>query len=86
MSVEVRLPRQLRELYGLARVEMASGATVDEVFADLDARHPGLRHRLVDAGALRRHIIVFVGDRQGGLDTAVTDAGEVTIVAAVAGG
>ena len=68
---------------GRAEVE---GGTVAEVVDALDAAYPGLGHRLVDAGALRQHIIVFVGDQQGGLDTVVPDGTEVMVVTAVAGG
>ncbi len=86
MAVQVRLPRELRRLYEVDHPAEVDGATVGDVFAALDAAHPGVGHRLMDAGALRRHIIVFVGQERGGLDTPVQDGEEITVVAAVAGG
>ena len=86
MSVAVRLPKSLRQLYDVPHPADAPAGTVAEVFAALDGAHPGLEHRLVDAGRLRRHIIVFVGQDQGDLDSPVPDGGELTVVTAVAGG
>src|SRR6476661_6779637 len=43
MAVTVRLPGVLRDAVGgEARIE-ASGATLADVFADIDRRHPGFR-------------------------------------------
>ncbi len=87
MSVTVRLPKELRRLYGVPHpATVEGGATVREVLAAVDAAHPGVGHRLVDGARLRQHIIVFVGDDQAGLDAAVPDGAELTIVTAVAGG
>ena len=66
------------------------GATLDELFADLDSRHPGLRERLVEDGQLRRFVNVYLNDEDvrflGGLETALADGDDVTILPAVAGG
>ena len=86
MTVSLRLPKQLRNLYGVPDREPVEGRTVAELFEALDVRYAGIRHGLVDGRRLRRHIIVFVGTQQGDLDTPVPAGGEVTVVAAVAGG
>ncbi len=86
MSATVRLPKSLRQVYAVPQAAEVPAGTVAEVIAALDTAHPGIAHRLVDAGRLRRHIIVFVGDEQGELDTPVPDGGELTVVTAVAGG
>ncbi len=86
MTATVRLPRELRRLYEVPDVATAGGDTVAEVLAALDESHPGVAHRLVDGGKLRRHIIVFVGDRQSDLPDEVPDGAEITVVTAVAGG
>ena len=73
-------------MYAVPARAVVEGATVADVVTALDIAYPGVGHRLVDGGALRRHIIVFVGDEQSGLDTPVPDGAEVTVVTAVAGG
>ena len=75
---------------GLAQTE-AWGARVDELLADLEHRHPGLRHYLVDdRGALRPHVNIFVDgvavrDRRGLSDT-VREGATVQILQALSGG
>ncbi len=86
MSVSVRLPRELRQVYELPDPVEVEGGTVAEVIAALDDLGPGVAHRLVDAGRLRRHIVVFVGVGHADLDTEVPMDGDVTVVTAVAGG
>ena len=69
---------------------VSSGTTLDELFVDLDSRHPGLRERLVENGQLRRFVNVYLNDEDvrflGGLETALADGDDVTILPAVAGG
>ncbi len=67
------------------------GATVREVVDELDRRHPGLASFLLDdAGRLRRHVNVFVGDEpirdRKGLTDAVPPDGEVHVLQALSGG
>ncbi len=90
MAVEVRIPTILRQYTGGEKSVDGSGGTLDELFADLDARHPGLRERLVEEGQLRRFVNVYLNDEDvrflGGLETALADGDDVTILPAVAGG
>ena len=90
MAVEVRIPTILRPYTGGAKVVEGSGATIQVLIADLDARYPGLQERLVDEKGLRRFVNVYLNDEDvrflGGLDTAVADGDSVTILQAVAGG
>jgi sulfur-carrier protein len=90
MPVTVRIPAPLRPVVGgVSSVECTPG-TVRELIDQLDARHPGFRERVMDGETLRRFVNVFVaGDdvRFGdGIETAVTDGQDVTILPAVAGG
>lgn len=91
MAVTVRLPGVLRDAVGgEAKIE-ASGATLADVFADIDRRHPGFRSRVLDdRGALRSYVNVYVGDTDardsGGLGTAVPEGSEVMVIPAMAGG
>ena len=91
MSATVRIPTQLRNLSGGSAEVPASGATVGEVLAALEAAHPGFRERLFDGdGKLRRFVNVFGADEDvrfiNGLDTPVKDGQTVSIIPAVAGG
>jgi len=84
----VHLPGSLVTLFpGAPRRLEATGSTVDAVLNDLDARIPGMRDRLVDAGpALRRHINVFVNGDPATLSTPVPPGAEVHVIPAVSGG
>ncbi|GHH67967.1 molybdopterin synthase sulfur carrier subunit [Streptosporangium violaceochromogenes] len=90
MAIEVRIPTILRSYTDGAKAVDAKGATLEELIGDLDARHPGLKARLVDQGALRRFVNVYLNDEDvrflGGLETPVADGDTVTVLPAVAGG
>jgi sulfur-carrier protein len=90
MAVTVKIPTQLRaatEGDGVANVD---GSTVGEVLDALYDRYGELRSRIAEDGGLRRFVNVYVGGEDirflDGLDTAVEDGDEVTILPAVAGG
>lgn len=58
--MKVLVPAALRDYTREAQVE-AGGDTLLAMFADLEARFPGLRFRVVDEqGQLRPHMRVFV--------------------------
>ena len=86
--MNVRIPTPLRSYTGQAAVVSAEGTTVDEVLADLDRAHPGLRFRVVDEqGRLRRHMKVFVGTESvRDLSTPLGPDDEVTLMQALSGG
>jgi MoaD family protein len=90
MSIEVRIPTILRSYTGGEKAVDGAGSTLDEVIADLESRHPGLRDRLVDDKGLRRFVNVYLNDEDvrflGGLETPVADGDSVTVLPAVAGG
>ena len=85
----VVLPRSLAALVpGVEHRTTASGATVGEVIASLEARWPGLADRLCDSGpSIRQHINIFVdGERTTSLDTPVPLDATVHVIPAIAGG
>ena len=91
MSVSVKIPTQLRSLTDGEGQVQASGSSVAELIEDLERAHPGMRERLVDeTGALRRFVNLYVGGEDvrflNGIETAVEDGSEVSIIPAVAGG
>jgi molybdopterin synthase sulfur carrier subunit len=90
MAIEVRIPTILRTYTGGAKTVEGSGATLAELLADLEAKHGGLRERLVDDAGLRRFVNIYLNDEDvrflGGLETPVSDGDTVTVLPAVAGG
>jgi sulfur-carrier protein len=91
MAVTVKLPTQLRDAAGGASAATVEGGTVGEALEALYGQHGELRERIADGdGALRRFVNVYLKGEDirflDGLDTAVTDGDEVTILPAVAGG
>jgi molybdopterin converting factor small subunit len=90
MAIEVRIPTILRTYTDGAKQVEGAGSTLAELFTDLEARHVGLQARLIDGGALRRFVNVYLNDEDvrflSGLDTPVKDGDTVTVLPAVAGG
>jgi molybdopterin synthase sulfur carrier subunit len=91
MAIEVRIPTILRSYTGGAKAVEGTGSTLGELIADLEARHNGLRARLIDDdGKLRRFVNVYLNDEDvrflSSLETSVKDGDTVTVLPAVAGG
>lgn len=90
MAIEVRIPTILRTYTDGQKAVEGAGSNLGELFADLDARHPGIAARLLDNGELRRFVNVYLNDEDvrflEGIATGVTDGDSVTILPAVAGG
>jgi sulfur-carrier protein len=90
MSVTVKIPAQLRGVTdGEGEIEV-DGTTVGEALDAVFSEHDDLRERITEDGGLRRFVNVYVSGEdirfQDGLDTALEDGDEVTILPAVAGG
>jgi molybdopterin converting factor small subunit len=89
--VSVRVPTILRPYtQGVSEVS-AEGTTLTEVLDSLDASYPGIKGRVLDdSGELRRFVNVYVDNDDvrfaDGLQTAIKDGGQVSIIPAVAGG
>ncbi len=90
MAVSVKIPTQLRSATEGEATASVDGSTVGEVLDSLYERFDELRSRIAEDGGLRRFVNVYVGGEDirflDGLDTAVKDGDEVTILPAVAGG
>jgi molybdopterin synthase sulfur carrier subunit len=90
MAVTVKIPAQLRTLTANEAEIQVESASVGEALEALYERYDGLRDRITDAGELRRFVNVYVGGEDirfgSGLETAVDDGDEITILPAVAGG
>ncbi|WP_310389816.1 MoaD/ThiS family protein [Roseateles sp.] len=85
--MKVLLPSALRSYTGETQIT-AVGATLNELFAELERRYPGLRFRVVDEqNQLRPNMRIFVnglGVRE--LDHALQPSDFVAIVLALSGG
>ncbi len=90
MAIDVRIPTILRPYTKDQKAVEASGANLGELIADLDAQYAGLGERLLENGALRRFINVYINDEDvrflGSLEAPLKDGDSVTILPAVAGG
>lgn len=90
MLVTVRIPTPLRALTGGEDAVKITGATVREIVDGLEAAHPGMKDRLLDDKGVRRFVNIYVGEEDirflDGLDTALTEGQEISIVPAIAGG
>lgn len=94
MDVVVRLPQALAvDAAGAVEllVDLAPGATLDDLLKHLRTRYPALARRLCDeTGAIRRFVNIYVGfDESRSLDGLATliPAGTAILVAgSVAGG
>ena len=86
--MKVALPTPLAEYTASRREVEAEGATLAELLADLDRRHPGIRFRIIDEqDAIRPHIKIFVNRAQvRSLATPLAARDEVLVVAAISGG
>ncbi|TDU88751.1 molybdopterin synthase subunit MoaD [Kribbella voronezhensis] len=91
MSVSVRVPTILRPYTQGASEVSVEGSTLSEVLESLDTSYPGIKGRVLDeSGELRRFVNVYVDNDDvrfsEGLQTAIKDGGQVSIIPAVAGG
>ena len=94
MTIEVRIPTILRTYTDGEKAVSGEGASLSALIDDLEANHPGIKERLVEAkdGStdLRRFVNVYVNDEDvrfiGGLEAELSDGDQVVVLPAVAGG
>jgi sulfur-carrier protein len=90
VAVTVKIPSQLRAVTGGEGELEVEGTTVGEALDSVFEQHSDLRERITEEGDLRRFVNVYVSGEdirfQDGLETAVEDGAEITILPAVAGG
>ena len=91
MPVVVRIPTPLRRLTGGKAEVHVEGASVREVFENVEASHQGVKAKVFDdTGSIRRFINVFVNGEDvrhlQGPETEVKAGDELSVVPAIAGG
>ena len=87
----VRIPTPLRKYTNNQDEVRVSAATVRDLIAEMEKQYPGIKERICDEkGQVRRFVKLFVGDEEiahlQGEDTKLSEASEVSIVPAIAGG
>ncbi len=90
MSISVRIPTILRPYTQDKKIVEAEGFSVAEVVNNLEKQFPGIGARLLENGALRKFINVYINDDDvrflNGIDSPTKDGDSITILPAVAGG
>ena len=94
MAIEVRIPTILRTYTGGEKAVSGEGASLSALIDDLEAKHPGIKDRLIDVKDgqpdLRRFVNVYINDEDvrfiGGLEASLSDGDQVVVLPAVAGG
>ncbi len=84
----VWVPALMRDLTGGEAKVTASGGTIREVIASLEASYPGFRSRLCQGDDVRPHFAVIVDGQVSRLRMLeeVSDGGEIQFVPAIHGG
>ena len=85
--MNVSIPTPLRS-YTRQSVVQADGATLAEMFTDLERRFPGLRFRVInEQDEIRRHIKIFVNQTTAeDLCAPLSPDDSVSIIMAISGG
>ena len=84
----VNIASPLRSYTQGAASVAARGATVEAVLADLEARFPGMRFRMIDEqGRIRQHVRIFVNtEGVDDLSRSVAASDVVHLICALSGG
>ena len=90
MAIKVRIPTPLQKLTNNQGEVQCEAKNINELLADLEKKHPGIKERLCDAeGKLRRFVNVYVNEEDirflQNQDTVVKDGDDISIIPAIAG-
>lgn len=91
MAVKVRIPSPLQKLTGNQSEVNCEANNINEMLAQLEKNHPGIKERLCDGeGKLRRFVNIYVNEEDirfmQGQDTALKSGDDISIIPAIAGG
>jgi len=91
VAVKVKIPTPLRGLTNNQDLVSTQGDTVSDIVQALEGAFPGMRERILDdGGEIRRFVNLYVNGEDvrflQGLQTALKEGDEISIVPAVAGG
>ncbi len=87
----VYIPSPLRQVTGGQSKVQVMGRTLEAALANLERQYPGVKKQVCDdSGEVRSFINIFVNGTEvrqlQGLETALTETDEVSIIPAMAGG
>jgi sulfur-carrier protein len=90
-NVNVRVTAVLQKVTGGQKTVSASGATVAQVFDDIDEKFPGFKEQVYGAdGKLHRFVNIYLNDEDirytGGIETALKAGDTLDVLPALAGG
>jgi len=91
MAKKVRIPTPLRKLTNNEEIVEVDSGTIGAAIAELQARFPGIKERLVDdKGEVRRFVNVYVNEEDirflQNQQTPLKSGDEISIIPAIAGG
>ncbi len=91
MAVKVRIPTPLQKLTNNLGEVQCEAADINQMLAELERQHPGIKERLCDGeGKLRRFVNIYVNEEDirflQGQDTALKPGDDISIIPAIAGG
>jgi len=91
MAVKVRIPTPLMKLTSNQSEVTAEGATISDIFDNLESQFAGIKERICEEnGSPRRFINIYVNEEDirflDGEKTAVKEGDEISIIPAIAGG
>jgi molybdopterin synthase sulfur carrier subunit len=91
MAKKVRIPTPLRKLTNNEELIEVKAANIGDAIAELQARFPGIKERLVDEnGEVRRFVNVYVNEEDirflQNQQTPLKEGDEISIIPAIAGG
>jgi|TARA_B100000959_G_C14883895_1_gene583757 molybdopterin synthase sulfur carrier subunit len=91
MDISVRIPTPLRRLTNGQDKVALNSTNIKNMVDDLEKHFPGMEKRLCDdEGNLRNFVNVYINGEDvrflNGIDTALKDGDEISLVPAVAGG
>ena len=91
MAVKVRIPTPLQKLTNNLGDVQCEAKNINEMLAELEKNHPGIKERLCDAeGKLRRFVNVYVNEEDirflQGQETVLKAGDDISIIPAIAGG
>ena len=91
MEISVRIPTPLRRLTNGQDKATLTSTNIKNMVDDLEENFPGMKKRLCDdEGNLRNFVNVYINGEDlrflNGIDTALKNGDEISLVPAVAGG
>jgi molybdopterin synthase sulfur carrier subunit len=91
MAKKVRIPTPLRKLTNNEELIEVKAANIGDAIAELQAKFPGIKERLVDEnGEVRRFVNVYVNEEDirflQNQQTPLKEGDEISIIPAIAGG